>query len=665
MVRVLLFILAVVSYLFLPAQGQNADSLRTVLSQQNRFDRVPTLHQLILNVWLNFPAEAMNYGLEALELSRAENDSVNISKSLRLIAGVFYYKGEYDSSLTFNQKALDIGLSIGDSTLINNVYNNIGLLYYELGSYQTALEYLLKSIALKERTKDYYGLETTLNNIGLVYDRVLDYEEARRNFRNAFDASIQNDNYNVRVYSLNNMGITYRKEQRFKLARLHFDSALRIAKEIKNYNWGAVSLRNIGEIHRYTGRYDSARIYYESSLEDCIKISDRKGISESYNFLAKLSLDEGNPALAKEYLDKSHALANQVKLRHQLLENLRLYASIHLLEKDNEKVIQNQFKYLDLQDSLFRDAIYRNLTLVPIKIKEAEDRTRLSKQQAELENRALTNRLYAIMLIGAIPILTVLIVLLRKNDKAFRELRANNEQLKKTQNLLVTSEKMASLGVLAAGVGHEINNPLNYIKNGVEGLTRRIKRENKETVDSIDKYVDIINEGVDRASKIVRSLGHFSRAGLDENEVSNVENIIDNCLTILTNKTKNLTLKKSFNASNMLVFGNESKLHQVFMNLILNAAQATNGHGKIDIATSVENDVLKVIVEDNGEGIDEKNLLKISDPFFTTKPPGEGTGLGLFITYAIIEEHQGQINLQSEVNKGTRFEVMLPLYHEK
>jgi signal transduction histidine kinase len=397
-------------------------------------------------------------------------------------------------------------------------------------------------------------------------------------------------------------------------------------------------------------------------LANCKKISDKKGIAETYTFLSKLALDMGEVELAKSYLDKSHEIATAIKIRYQLLENLRLYANIHLVEKDNQKVIQNQFRYLDLRDSLFKDVIGRNLLLVPIKIKEEEDRIRFSKQEVELRNKSQINTLYAMMLIGAIPILAILIVLLRKNNKALRELHHNNEELKKTQNLLVTSEKMASLGVLAAGVGHEINNPLNYIKNGVVALSRKVKKEDKKLAGDLVKYFEIINEGVDRASKIVRSLGHFSRAGLEENEVSNVENIIDNCLIILSSKTRKINVIKDFNAKNKLVMGNESKLHQVFMNLILNATQAIKRDGEIRISTRISINELIITVEDDGIGIDEENILKISDPFFTTKPAGEGTGLGLFISYAIIEEHNGHINVESKLNKGSKFTVLLPLH---
>ncbi len=644
--------------------GQESDSLLLLLDKANGIDRVNILHQLILSEWLNYPNQAMGHGHEALTISGEFNDSVNISKSLRLIAGVHYYKGDFDTSLDYNQRALDMALSIGDSTLINNGYNNIGLIYYDLGSYQTSLEYLLRSKAIKDNTGDRYGLGATLNNIGLVFERVSDFETARSNFFEAYDAALMNNNPDVKVYSLNNIGITFRKEGNFQLARQYFDSALTLARKIGNINWGAVSLRNIGEILRYEGRYDSASSYYLKSLQACQEIGDKKGQAESFAFLAKHALDLGQIEQATEFLDRSHEIAGRTKLRYQLLENLRLYASIHLVNKDNYQVIRNQFLYLDLSDSLFQDAVGRNLSLVPIKIKEEEDRIKLLKQQADLRNKSFTNRIYVAVLIGAVPLFSLLIILFRRNVIAFRELRKNNDELKRTQNLLIRSEKMASLGVLAAGVGHEINNPLNYIKNGVNTMAKKMQKDYKEARNSLSTYFDIIDEGVDRASQIVKSLSHFSRSGVNGNEYCKVEDIIENCLLILGNKLRKIDVKRNYVTKPIVVKGSEGKLHQAFMNIISNAQQSISGRGSIEVLTEVNDGKLVVSIKDDGVGIPKENLLKMGDPFFTTKPPGEGTGLGLFITYSIIEEHYGSIQVISEENVGTQFIVTLPLNNQ-
>lgn len=240
-------------------------------------------------------------------------------------------------------------------------------------------------------------------------------------------------------------------------------------------------------------------------------------------------------------------------------------------------------------------------------------------------------------------------------EEAFKELR-------ETQSQLLQADKMASLGVLAAGVGHEINNPLNFIFNGVKTIESQLKDDAETTVNDLAPFFDVIYDGVDRASKIVKSLSHFSRKATDLNESCNVHVILENCLTILRSETKNKAqIIKKFSEQNIAITGSEAKLHQVFLNLLFNASQAIQDQGKITIITEHHEDWIDIRIADDGCGISEENIKKISDPFYTTKAAGEGTGLGLFITYGVIEEHHGEINVSSREGEGTTFTISFPV----
>ncbi len=236
------------------------------------------------------------------------------------------------------------------------------------------------------------------------------------------------------------------------------------------------------------------------------------------------------------------------------------------------------------------------------------------------------------------------------------------KELRETQGQLLQADKMASLGVLAAGVGHEINNPLNFIFNGVKTIESQLKDEPPASVEDLAPFFDVIYDGVDRASKIVKSLSHFSRKASDLNETCDVHAILENCLTILRSETKNRAqVNKKFTKKDLLVTGSAAKLHQVFLNVLFNASQAIKERGKITITTENEDDWINIAISDNGCGISEENLKKISDPFYTTKAAGEGTGLGLFITYGVIEEHDGEINVTSTEGIGTTFTISFPV----
>lgn len=493
----------------------------------------------------------------------------------------------------------------------------------------------------------------------MVFERVGDYQTAREYFKEAYDVAIEGKSDDNELYTTNNIGITYLREGNLEEALKCFRRGYALGKEIDNINWGAVSARGIAEVLMQTGDLDSAVYYLNSSVQASKSIDDKKGLAEAYFLLAKIAQSKGDHQQALENLRMCEDWANAIQLWQQQLEVLKLYAVVYDGLNKEEKENEYLRKYIILRDSIFHDVVSRNLSLIPLKIKEEEDRIRLTEQQALIRNQVITNQLYTFIIIITVPLLIIMVVLLRKNNKKNKELQRNNEELKKTQKLLITAEKMASLGVLAAGVGHEINNPLNFIKNGIEALAKKLEGEEDEEVKT---YFRIINEGVDRATNIVRSLSHFSRKGPSRDERCDIHEIIENCLLILHNKIRNrIRVVTNFTDQSAELKGNEGRLHQAIMNIIANAEQAIKNEGTIKITTERKKDFMVIWVEDDGEGIPEENLLKISDPFFTTKAPGEGTGLGLFITFSIIEEHGGEIDVTSSMEEGTRFIIKLPL----
>lgn len=270
---------------------------------------------------------------------------------------------------------------------------------------------------------------------------------------------------------------------------------------------------------------------------------------------------------------------------------------------------------------------------------------------------------------------------------------ALNRQLKEVQGHLVQSEKMASLGQLAAGVAHEINNPLGYISSNLNTLQqyiddlfkivdagRLVAQQLSENNPAASKFVllqktadldfmradipDLVKEaleGATRAKKIVQDLRDFSRIDKQDQSQFDLEAGINATLNIVNNeiKYKAEVIKEFAGVKPFICVG--SQINQVILNLLVNAAQAINDFGKIHIRTGYEGDDWTWFeVEDSGQGIPADIQAKIFDPFFTTKPIGKGTGLGLSLSYKIIQDHQGKVDLQSTVGKGTKFRVSLP-----
>lgn len=242
------------------------------------------------------------------------------------------------------------------------------------------------------------------------------------------------------------------------------------------------------------------------------------------------------------------------------------------------------------------------------------------------------------------------------------ELKTTLNQLQDTQKQLNKSEKMASLGVLSAGIAHEINNPLNFIYGGIMALENYIDKNLKDHHENMEAMIKGIREGAIRTAEIVKSLDHFSRPDDSPMTRGNIHTIIDNCLMILSNQMKHrIEIHKNFEEKPYVLLCHEGQIHQVILNILMNASQAIEDKGIITITTRTEEHQLIVVIEDTGCGISAKDLPKITDPFFTTKDPGKGVGLGLSIAYNIVQEHHGKLDIQSQAGKGTKVTITLPV----
>ncbi len=235
------------------------------------------------------------------------------------------------------------------------------------------------------------------------------------------------------------------------------------------------------------------------------------------------------------------------------------------------------------------------------------------------------------------------------------------KKLQETHLQLVGSEKMASLGKLAAGIAHEINNPLGGILIYSSLMMEDLSEEDLKRGD----LARIVQEA-GRCKEIVKSLLEFARQTEPKMEPTDINRAINDGLFFLVNQAlfHNIQIVKQLDLFLPFVRGNASQLKQVFMNIIVNAAEAMHGNGTLTITTSPAPDRKTVFVEftDTGEGIPEENRTRIFDPFFTTKEVGKGTGLGLATSYGIIEDHGGKISVKSKVGEGTTFTIELPIH---
>jgi nitrogen-specific signal transduction histidine kinase len=239
-------------------------------------------------------------------------------------------------------------------------------------------------------------------------------------------------------------------------------------------------------------------------------------------------------------------------------------------------------------------------------------------------------------------------------------------ELKTTQEGLIQTEKLTSLGQLAASIAHEVNNPLSGVLIYTQLMSKKMADDRLSKNTALD-YLSKMASELTRSTRLIRNLLDFARQSLPSPRSVNINDVVEKALDLAAHpaKLQDIEVIKELNPSLPNIMADFDQLHQVCTNLILNAVQAMPEGGKLTLRTSVSDGYLKVEVRDTGCGISQENLRKLFTPFFTTKIKGKGVGLGLAVAHGIIERHRGRIEVQSEEGEGTTFTIYLPTHEEK
>lgn len=249
--------------------------------------------------------------------------------------------------------------------------------------------------------------------------------------------------------------------------------------------------------------------------------------------------------------------------------------------------------------------------------------------------------------------------LIERFNDLLKRLNHSKEQLAVAQKQIYQSEKLASIGRLASGIAHEINNPLNGIKSCIYAI-----QKNPSNQEQAREYLELINEGVTYIENVIKKLLGFARQQPYKIKSLNINELILNVYRLLDYKLKqkNAEVRLELFEDIPSIKADVQLIQEVIMNLLINSYDAIEDNGKIVIRSGlIDRDSVYFSIEDTGSGISKEDLEKIFDPFYTTKDPGEGTGLGLWVSLNIIENHNGRITVSSTPKMGTTFTVNLPV----
>jgi len=636
-----------------------------------------------------------------IETSLPDSNRVNLLLEL----GDNYYSIDPELFLKSKQDALLFSQKLN---YVNGEFRSrfdMATYWWGIGEYPNALKLMLPMIKLNEINKNnwrstftYFSLASTYRDIG-IYPEALKYAYLAQKYNKLLETSDMTNMANAVIasvyYEMNNL-----------------DSALLYIQKSRSYGWTKGSsgwqIYTAGRIYAKTNQVDSAFVFYYMAVDDLIRGNNKKDLANTYNSLGSLFQKIGNLDSALVYIQKGIEIAKKDSLSKELYNSYLILSVIY--EKRN---VDSAFYYLKsalaAKEKLYGQEKVEQF--VSYKFNEELQEQEIKATEQQFKNRI---RIYGLLVLAGVFLMLVTIMIIRNNQKGKltrmlqkqkEEIQNQNKQLnqtltelKSTQSQLIQSEKMASLGELTAGIAHEIQNPLNFVNNFSEVNTELIEEmqqemdkgnliEAKAISNDIKENEQKINHHGKRADAIVKGMLQHSRSSSGVKELTDINKLADEYLRLAyhglraKDKSFNATMKTDFDESIGKIDVIPQDIGRVILNLITNAFYAVQTHVETRHALSLQqttqqpdydptvivstknmgNNVI-ISVRDNGPGIPAPIRDKIFQPFFTTKPSGQGTGLGLSMSYEIVTKgHGGELKVVSREGEGAEFTIILPL----
>ena len=634
------------------------------------------------------------------------------SARYRISRAIYDYYEETNRDSAFHYASNSLNLSRRSGRKLNEVYslNNMAYQMIGLGRYAEALQYLFEAFEI-------------------AGDKKNDNDETWQIFSSALPYSFKGNNRLLMLaYTHHIFGILMWQTDNNEQSIVHFGEARKISSAIGHHirqmmadmNLGrgyaiinqldtALQLENEAEqlalktnFKKYLGQvyyimagiYEmkndpvSEKKYYHQAIQTSKDQNNLSSLSGTYFYLTESFLNKGEKDSALYYAMKNLEVIRQLGPVTGIAVNLgTVYEHIYLgykLGGPHDSLVKYQALTLTVKDSLYKLRIKSLAEFQNLSLKE-----QLRLQNVEKERIADKNRVRTYLMLGGIGIVLLIAIIFYRNNRQKHKAKIKIEEayheLKATQQQLIQSEKMASLGELTAGIAHEIQNPLNFVNNFSEvndELLKELRAEaekgNLDEVKTIAKDIEFNSEKINyhgkRADGIVKGMLQHSRSSTGQKEPTDINALCDEYLRLAYHGLR--AKDKSFNATMETDFdetiGNINIVPQdigrVVLNLINNAFYAvdekrknnSNGYEPtVTVSTKKVNGRAIVSVRDNGNGIPEKVLDKIFQPFFTTKPTGQGTGLGLSLAYDIVTKgHGGELKVETKEGVGTTFQII-------
>jgi signal transduction histidine kinase len=701
----------------LRAQARLIDSLRASLASEPRASaaRVNRLIALANALQGSRAQRTLPYSLEALALARQLNDKKGEATALYTIALAYDQRNAYYIAFQYLEQAQRLFRSMNDDVGNARVQSQISWLHTQRGDYVPALSNGLQALRLARKTGNQELIGYVLARLGALYKSLGDYPQALECITTALQQFEQANDEVGLCRQLNALGEFHRLQKKFDEAIRYYNKSIRLAKSLGSRQLVAQAESNLAAVYVEQRDFALGLQTARRALPVLQTADGNEVVAWTETVLARAHLGVGRADSAVVYGLRSWQLGRQIGHREPVRDASEVLARAYAQQGNFARAYDFQRLYTAYSDTLTGQNTQHQTALLQYNYGLAEKQSQIELLQKDQALQAEITRRQRVLLtatgIGLVLILGLLFLAYRNNRQKQRanallerqkaEIQAQRDQtnqalneLKLTQTQLVQSEKMASLGELTAGIAHEIQNPLNFVNNFsevsvelIDELAEEQQKAHRDTDLEADLLADLkqnlqkITHHGGRASSIVKGMLEHSRKSTGQKQPTNLNSLADEYLRLAyhglrwsgipaKDKTFSAELVTHFSPDVGLVHVLPQDLGRVLLNLFNNAFYATRDKQKsapatyrptVTVSTRRIKDAVEICVQDNGAGIPEPIKQKIFQPFFTTKPTGEGTGLGLSLSYDIItKSHGGTLTVTSEEGQGTQFLVLIP-----
>jgi len=655
-----------------------------------------------------------------LRLTSTSNDTLRIGMLDSL--ALAYSEVNLDSSLYYADQEINLSKKLRYRLSEAFGMSNKGYALLNMGNYPNALRVLLAGLQIAEdeesekrlipanyrsiggvtasdATPEEYRLQIAgwLHfNTGILYENANNTEKEMFHYSRALKLGEQINHLGLVGIANMNLGRLYLALNKKDSALICEKKAYDVATKLGFFDYSGSVLLNLGRVYLATGDKPKAIEYIQKAINVSEKQQYVRGVIAGKLLMSDIKTKQGETDSGYYYARSALQTAEQLGLPDLLLRSYTVMADFYKQMNNNDSIVKYQGLVIGIKDSLFNSKQARQFQ--NIDFDEAQ-----RQQELEAARKDYSNRLQKYALIGGLVVFLLIALILWRNNlnkqKAYHQVKKQKEEtdfqknkvektleeLKTTQAQLIQSEKMASLGELTAGIAHEIQNPLNFVNNFSEvnkellaEMNDEIDKGNLDEVKAISKSVidneEKISHHGKRADAIVKGMLQHSKTSSGQKELTNINVLVDEYSRLAyhglraKDKSFNATMKTDFDVSIGRISIVPQDIGRVILNLINNAFYAVdlkkkqigvNYEPTVSVSTKKINEKVEIKVSDNGSGIPQKVLDKIFQPFFTTKPTGQGTGLGLSLSYDIVKAHGGEIKVETKEGERTVFSVIL------